>query len=52
MTYPRIEVDVNKIRLNASKLVDECKKKGITATGVTKVFCGNEKIAKALVELV
>ena len=50
MTYPRIEVDVNKIRLNASKLVGECKKKGIVVAGVTKVFCGNQKIAKALVD--
>ncbi|MTI69209.1 MAG: alanine/ornithine racemase family PLP-dependent enzyme [Firmicutes bacterium] len=50
MGYPRIEVDTLKIKENTKKMVFECKKRHIKVVGVTKLFCGNKKIAKALVD--
>lgn len=50
MSYPRVEVDTKKIRYNTKVLVEECKKRGIKVTAVTKTFCGNPKIAKIIAE--
>jgi len=50
MTYPRLEVYLNKINHNTSKLVDICKKFEITIVGVTKVFCGETEIANSMVK--
>ncbi len=50
MSYPRVEVDTKKIRYNTKILVEECKKRGIKVVAVTKTFCGNSKIAKAIAE--
>ncbi|MCR1973058.1 ornithine racemase Orr [Clostridium sporogenes] len=50
MSYPRVEVDTKKIRYNTKVLVEECKKRGIKVTAVTKTFCGNPKIAKVIAE--
>lgn len=50
MSYPRVEVDTKKIRYNTKILVEECKKRGIKVVAVTKTFCGNPKIAKAIAE--
>lgn len=50
MGYPRVEVDLGKIRHNTKAIVDKCNKYGIKVAGVTKVFCADSKIAKALVE--
>ena len=50
MFYPRIEVDLNKIKHNTSTLVNLCKKYKIKVAGVTKVFCADTEIAKAYVE--
>ncbi|WP_053957042.1 ornithine racemase Orr [Inediibacterium massiliense] len=44
---PRIEVDIKKIEHNTKVLVDLCE--NIQIAGVTKVFCGHEEIAKAIV---
>ena len=50
MVYPRVEVDLNKLKHNVNVLVHLCKEKQIEVAGVTKVFCGNPQIAKAYVE--
>ncbi|WP_251862395.1 ornithine racemase Orr [Clostridium sp. Marseille-Q2269] len=50
MFYPRVEVDTKKIRYNTNILVKECNSRGIKVAAVTKLFCGNSKIAKAISE--
>lgn len=50
MYFPKLEVDLNKIKHNASTLVDLCKGYGIEVAGVTKVFCGHPDIARAYVD--
>jgi len=49
MSYPRLVVNLSKIRSNAEKIVSMCSKFGVEVVGVTKVTCGNPVIAKALV---
>lgn len=49
MNYPRLEIDINKIKYNTNKMVDECKSKGIDVAAVTKGFCANANITKALI---
>ncbi|WP_299851876.1 alanine/ornithine racemase family PLP-dependent enzyme [uncultured Roseovarius sp.] len=48
MTAPRIDVDLEKIRLNAQCLVNRLKPRGIGVTGVTKAVCGHPDIANAM----
>jgi predicted amino acid racemase len=50
MSYPKLIINLDKIRENAIKMMETSWKKGIEVTGVTKVTCGNETIAKTLVE--
>lgn len=50
MEYPKVEIDLNKLRHNVSVLVKLCKKNDIAVAGVTKVFCGEPKIAKAYLD--
>ena len=50
MSYPRIEIQLDKIRENTEKMVKECADRGIEVVGVTKVFCGHEKIAQVMIE--
>lgn len=50
MYFPKVEVDLNKIKHNASILVNLCKENGMEVAGVTKVFCGHPDIAKAYVD--
>ncbi|NLW22074.1 MAG: alanine/ornithine racemase family PLP-dependent enzyme [Tissierellia bacterium] len=50
MGYPKVEVDLNKIRHNVKSMVELGKKYGIKIAGVTKVFCGHPEIAKAFVD--
>lgn len=50
MYYPRIEVDLSKIKHNTEVLVRLCKKYGIDVAGVTKSFCGHPDIARVIVE--
>jgi len=47
---PRIEIDLRKIAHNAKTLNKLYGSKGITITGVTKVVCGDSKIADVLVK--
>lgn len=50
MSYPRLEIDIKKIKYNADKMIGECKNRGIDVAAVTKGFCANENITKALIE--
>lgn len=50
MVNPRIEVDLSKIRHNTFKIVTDCKKYGIKVSAVTKVVCGDQRIARAMLE--
>lgn len=50
MEYPRIEVDLKKIKHNAKEMVELCNKYDIKLAGVTKVFCGYPDIAQAYVD--
>lgn len=48
MFYPIVEVDTKKISYNVCNVVEQCKKRGINVAAVTKIFCGNIKIAEAI----
>ncbi|MFH1729680.1 MAG: alanine/ornithine racemase family PLP-dependent enzyme [Pseudomonadota bacterium] len=50
MMSPRLEIDLLKITHNAIKLKSLYASKGVGIMGVTKVVCGDPKIAKALVK--
>lgn len=50
MNYPRIIIDTSKIKHNTELLVGMAEEKGISIAGVTKVFCANKTIARAMVE--
>ncbi|PVB62888.1 alanine/ornithine racemase family PLP-dependent enzyme [Labrenzia sp. 011] len=48
MSAPRLEVDLEKIRHNASALVSQLRGHGISVTGVTKACLGEPRFANAL----
>lgn len=48
--YPRIEIDIKKIRHNTETLVKKCSNSNIKIAGVTKVFCADPVVAKAYVD--
>lgn len=50
MTTPRIEIDLSKIAHNAKKLKELYGSKNIDVIGVTKVVCGDPKIADVLIK--
>lgn len=50
MHYPRLTVDLEKIKFNTMKVVNMCSTKGIKVVGITKLFCGHPEIVKALVD--
>lgn len=50
MRYPCVEISLDKIKHNTEKLVELCKKNKINVAGVTKVFCGEPKIAKTMID--
>ncbi len=50
MSYPKLIIDVDKIKQNTSKMVEESEKRGIEVVGVTKVVGGNKIVTKALLE--
>ena len=50
MTYPRLKINLSKIRNNTRELVSFCHTKGISVTGISKVFLGEEKIARIYYE--
>ncbi|PAB57942.1 ornithine racemase Orr [Anaeromicrobium sediminis] len=47
---PRIEVNLEKLKENAKALVNLCSKEDIRSAIVTKAFCGDKRITKAIVE--
>lgn len=48
MTFPRLEIDLDKIEHNARSLVMRLAPSGITVTGVTKALLGDPQISAAL----
>lgn len=46
--YPCIEIDLDKITHNSKVITDLCREKGIHVAGVTKVFCAQIPIVKAM----
>ncbi|GMQ64377.1 ornithine racemase Orr [Vallitalea maricola] len=50
MCYPRVEINLAKIRNNTLKLVEMCNENNIDVVGVTKVFCGKPKIVREMVK--
>ena len=47
--YPRIIINLDKIKHNTQVLIRLCKEKNISISGVTKVFAADEIITKALI---
>lgn len=45
--YPRVIVDLKKVKSNTKIVADICKEKNVDIMGVTKVFCGDPQIAEA-----
>ena len=50
MTYPKLIIDLPKIRHNTQLLVDLCHRQNIEPVGVTKVTCGDPKVAQAMLD--
>ena len=50
MSYPRLEIFLDKITHNTQVVVGLCHHKDIRVAGVTKVFCGHPTIARAMVD--
>lgn len=50
MKYPKVNVDLKKLKQNVGKMVELCEKNNINVSGVTKVFSGNAKIAQAYLD--
>ncbi|WP_422444444.1 alanine/ornithine racemase family PLP-dependent enzyme [Thermoanaerobacterium sp. DL9XJH110] len=50
MKYPRVEIDIAKIRHNARYVVDYCGKNGIEVMAVTKGVCAFLPVVKAMLE--
>ena len=45
MKYPRLNIDLEKIKFNTNTMVRLCHQRNIEIAGVTKLFCGDPKIA-------
>ncbi len=50
MSAPRIEIELEKISHNATKIMTLCRAKGIRLTAVTKAVCGSPQIAKTFLD--
>lgn len=50
MEYPRIKINLEKVRKNTETIVNRCDNLGISVAGVTKVFCADLKIVKAYID--
>ncbi len=48
--YPRVTIDIKKLRHNAKTIADACKAHDIDIMGVTKVFCAIPEAAQAMVD--
>lgn len=49
MPYPRLSIDLRRIRANAEKMIAACRP-AIAVMGVTKGVCGDVEVARVLVE--
>lgn len=49
--YPRIEIKLDSIKHNITRLVELCKKSGIDAALVVKLVCGDKKILDTIINL-
>lgn len=49
-TTPRLEIFPERIKYNASVIINQCHAAGVKVACVTKVVCAHEAVAKALVE--
>lgn len=50
MTFPRLIINTKKIKDNTKTLVKLAKDNGIDIVGVTKAFCANEEVVRAMVD--
>ena len=50
MSYPRMEIHLDIIRTNAEKLHAACRAHGVDPVGITKICCGEEAVARTLME--
>ena len=50
VSYPQLEISLGKITHNTQVVIGICNRQGIRVAGVTKVFCGHPKIARAMVD--
>lgn len=50
MSYPRLVVDLNKIKTNVKTMVGLANNNGMKVAGVTKVFCAGPEIAEAYID--
>lgn len=48
--YPKIEINLQKIKENSEIMLNLCKEQGITPCAVTKVTCADIEVAKTLVQ--
>lgn len=48
--YPRLTIDVNKVKENTKIVADACAKEGIDILAVTKVYCGIPEVAQASID--
>lgn len=48
--YPCIEVNLSKVTHNTVEIVSMCEKKGIAVFGVTKSYCANTPVTKAMIK--
>jgi len=50
MSGPEIVIDIEKIRSNTRSIVDFCRRRAISVTGVTKVSCGMPLVGRAMLD--
>lgn len=50
MKYPRLIINLKKIRHNSNVIVEKCQKHGIDVIGVTKCCLGSPEVALAMIE--
>lgn len=49
MSFPRINIECQKIKNNLEIILKNCKKNNIKVTGITKSFCGEKELAEIFV---
>lgn len=50
MEYPKIKINLEKIKRNCQTVIENCKDRNISVTGIIKSFCAKPEIAQVLVE--